>query len=146
MYKEFVTELSLQTSEIWGSHDGIDEDGNILGLLRDFRLPPRCKCRYSLSWDVTQRRAVLYCRRCGKPIGLTFKGQAGTHLLRCNSVSTSIQLPTFRRRVLPLLSESSSLRNPWNEGTTLETSVTVCNSTRWKGTETWHLINLFNAQ
>jgi hypothetical protein len=30
MYKEFVTELSHQTSEVWGSHNGIDEDLNIL--------------------------------------------------------------------------------------------------------------------
>jgi len=32
-------------SEICGSHNGID-DSNILGCMRDFRLPPRCK------WDL----------------------------------------------------------------------------------------------
>ena len=42
MYKEFVAELSHQMSEICGSHNGID-DSNILGCMRDFRLPPRCK-------------------------------------------------------------------------------------------------------
>jgi len=46
MYKEFVTELSHQTSEIWDSHNRIDDDSNIFGCMLYFKLPPRCK------WDL----------------------------------------------------------------------------------------------